>query len=530
MTISEANTSDTRPAGSWWIWICWLEREGGGGFVYGCAARVSRPAGWSNDHGIPLADVGHVRIAQRTVGNGTFQLFEDALHAGIIDLGSLLGQLPFQVKVAATRLVIQEALGQSAVRGRLFYTLPSLKALLGDAERALEAVLTILNEEFNFPFKDKYAARLGNFEIFELNSWLERSPPFLIESARETARDLGGPQTIDICRTPEFAKTSHRAHVVGRAAGDIVFDRLIALPEDKRRVSVPASEPLDQIEFRLFDETGDTLLHFERGNFVNRVGFVMMPLGRQMTIVDDLTQRVVGAGRALVSKASTVISHSSHRSMVGGPAKGSWRHFADEMSSLVAAQLPKPSEDRWFERGVEGEVGAIAHLNSLLNGGRIRAAVLVDPWFGADALVRFALRLGSQDIHLSIITSWATVDPDTNVALDPVRDPTEKLEAALRQIEPFLNPRLSIVNLIDGKQQAFHDRYLLLYPHEGPDKVFLLSNSINRIAGNWPFSMSLFSPDVGREIQRYIEGLCDGRDTARNRTLTTSFRWPANAS
>jgi hypothetical protein len=33
----------------WWLWISWIEREGGGGFVYGCAARNFHPACWSDD-------------------------------------------------------------------------------------------------------------------------------------------------------------------------------------------------------------------------------------------------------------------------------------------------------------------------------------------------------------------------------------------------------------------------------------------------------------------------------------------------
>ena len=83
---------------------------------------------------------------------------------------------------------------------------------------------------------------------------------------------------------------------------------------------------------------------------------------------------------------------------------------------------------------------------------------------------------------------------------------------------------------MEGRDRAFHDRYLLIYPHEHPAKVFLLSNSINKLAGNWPFAMSLFAADVSREVQRYIEGLCNGRDEAKNKSLTISFRWPSNAA
>ena len=288
-------------------------------------------------------------------------------------------------------------------------------------------------------------------------------------------------------------------------------------------------ESLDQFDFRVFSENGQTLLHSEQQNFLNRIGLVMAPVGRQMTIQDDLTSRAAGKGGQLASQASTVVVHSSHRSMIGAPAVGTWRNFAEDMEQKVATYARTSSEDKWFPRGIEGEVGAIAHLNSILNGGQITSAVLVDPWFGAEALTRFVLRLGSQDVRLTIVTSWTDVDPDTGAQLAPAESPTKKLEAALGQVAPFLSPRLTVINLVDGKARAFHDRYLLVYPHEHAAKVFLLSNSINKLAGNWPFGMSLLAPDVGREVQRYIEGLCNGVDEARSRSLTISFRWPSNA-
>jgi hypothetical protein len=115
------------------------------------------------------------------------------------------------------------------------------------------------------------------------------------------------------------------------------------------------------------------------------------------------------------------------------------------------------------------------------------------------------------------------------LALDLATSPTAKLEAALHQIQPFLNPRIALINLADGNGQAFHDRYLLIYPHDGPSKAFLLSNSLNKVAGDWPFSMSLLAADVGREVRRYIEGLCRGQDVARGKRLTITFKWPADA-
>jgi hypothetical protein len=525
--MKNAQTDMAAAQPTWWVWTAWIDRENGGCFIYGCAARSFRAAGWRDERSIEIPG-GQLLISQRLVAKDEFAILRNGLDADVVSFDAFLDRGPPPAKVAATRMVIQDCLGHTAARAMLYYTLPDMVALMGNTELALERVLSILQDELNLPFKDQYAARLGNFEIFDLHAWLDGPRPFLIEVKRDSSGERTGPQTMEICRTRAFACVPHIAHLVGRVSGDVVVDRLVTLPADGLRVPVSVSEPLDQFDFRLFDADGEVVLHSEHSRFINRIGFVLSPIGRQVTLNDDLSTRAKSEGGAVAAQASAVVSMSPQRSLIGGPANGSWRKFAEDMEDLVSARLPKTSEDKWFARGIEGEVGAISHLNHLLNGGHIRSAVLVDPWFGAEAVNRFALRLSSQNVHLTIVTSWATIDPDTNGPLPSDSDPTEKLAAALRQVQPFFNPKLTLINLVDAKDQAFHDRYLLLYPHESMAKVFLLSNSINKMAGNWPFSMSLFAPDVSREVQRYIEGLCDGRDIARGRPLTQTFRWPLN--
>jgi hypothetical protein len=525
--------NDASPAAtavSWWLWLCWLERDSGGGFVYGCAAPTFRSAGWAEDSVHEISGDGRLIVCERTITGEVFENFRAALDAGTIAPDGAHRSKLSDTRIAATRTVIREALGQSAVRTALYYTLPDVQTLVGTAEGALAAVLSFLQEQLNLPFKQAYAGHLGNFEIFELHPWLDAAQPFLLEATPDPDNDRSRPQTMEICRTPDFAAVPHTAHIVGRVNGEVVFDSLVRLPRGQRRVSIQMPEPLDNFDFRIFSEDGRTLLHSEQRSFLNRIGLVMAPVGGQMTIEDNLSTRAAGRGKALAAQASTVVVHSSHRSMIGAPAAGTWRRFAEDMEQVLAAQIPQSSEDKWFSRGIEGEVGAIAHLNRIIDGGQITRAVLIDAWFGADALSRFVLRLGSQNVHLTIVTSWADIDPDTTEALDPALNPTAKLEATLGQLQPFLAPRLTVINLLDGRSRAFHDRYLLLYPHEGHAKVFQLSNSINKASGNWPFAMSLMAADVSRALQRYIEGLCDGRDTTKNKLLTVSFRWPTNAS
>jgi hypothetical protein len=529
-TQLSANDEFSHDDASWWIWIARIEREGDGGFVYGCAARTLRAPGWRDEAGFDISGGGRLIVQQCIVADELFNRVRAQFDAGMIDTTPLQPSRIIRARIAASRLILQDGLGQSGIRTVLHCTIPNVESLVGAADGALEGVLSILQEQLNFPFKDAYAGHLGNFEIFKLHSWLDAPQPFLVEGVPGPDLDRSGPQTMEICRSPEFAVAAHTAHVVGRVNGEIILDRLVKLRAKEHRVPFQIQEKLDQLDFRLFSEDGETLLHSDQQNFVNRVGFVLAPIGRQMMIEDDLSNRAKSKDKDLGSQASNVVVHSSSRSMIGAPRDGSWRKFAEDMRQRVAAYAPNSSEDKWFPRGVEGEVGAIAHLNHLINAGQITRAVLVDPWFGAEALQRFVLRLGSQGVSLTILTSWTDTDPDTGMALDPAERPTTKLEIALGRAEPYLTPRLTIINLVDGKERAFHDRYLLLYPHEHLAKVFLLSTSINKLAGNWPFAMSLLAPNVSREVQRYIEALCTGKDSARNKSLTISFKWPSNAT
>ena len=514
---------------SWWIWCCWLRQRTATYFVYGCAAPSSREPGWIKDCALQLAALGQLEIRQKTLADDAFRHFQEELSAGSIRLDLLTSAGAPVATVRATRAIVQQGLGHSAARVTAYYSLPDVARWIGGSEGALKPLLSLLENELNFPFKSSYAARLGNFEIFNLNGWLDRPQPFLIEAAPPPRAETGwppridrtGPETLEICRTPDFAQVRHVAHIAGRAHGDVVIDRMIFLDPGQLRVATVSPEWLDQLDFQLFDETGQTLVHAEQNTYITRIGFVLAPIGRQITVQDELSERAAQQG--LQQQASIVQVHSSHRSVIGAPAEGSWRKFAEDMDDLAATQLPTPSQDRWFPRGLEGELGVISHFNQLLSGGHISRAIIVDPWFGASAHSGLVLRLGSQDVHLTIVTSWTHRDPDTGAFLDPAGNPTADLETVLRQTETFVNPRLTVINLADGNDHAFHDRYLLLYPHEGPSKVYLLSNSLNRAAGNWPFCMSLLAPDIALPVRHYIEGLCRGEDTARGRSLRLTF-------
>lgn len=364
--------------------------------------------------------------------------------------------------------------------------MPTADIAFGPSGADLKPILGHLTAELGLPFGEEYIAHLGNFEVFTLVPWTETQPPFVIEGERveQTGRESRGPRSLLITRTPDFAVERHFAHVVIRESGEVLEDKLIELPAGICRSDpVQVSNVIDSFDCSLFDRSG-RLLHRQSSNFLREIGMVMEIGGGGVVLNDALTARAAGVSPALAQAASVVRPRHSQRIRVAGDdGPFAFRRYSAEMRAFLRRHRPPASDNRFFKRSIESEVGAIQHLNSLLGGGRIGRAILVDPYFGASALSQIAMRLTSRDVALTIVTSWTKINPDTGSALESGADKTAELANALAQLRPFIKIQLRIVNIADGNEPDFHDRYLLLYPHEGEPKVYLLSNSLNRIAG-----------------------------------------------
>jgi hypothetical protein len=174
------------------------------------------------------------------------------------------------------------------------------------------------------------------------------------------------------------------------------------------------------------------------------------------------------------------------------------------------------------------------YLDARLNAMDFKEAILVDPFFGEDALVRFATRLTRQGANITVVASWARTDPDTAQRIRGQPEEvnhllTERLGVLFEQMAPYLAPRLKFINVVAGTDTAFHDRYLLIDRLGGREQVFLLSNSLNNVAADWPFCMSELSGSARKLATRYIQDLAAARAPPQQAALTINFRWPPHA-
>jgi len=249
-------------------------------------------------------------------------------------------------------------------------------------------------------------------------------------------------------------------------------------------------------------------------------------ISQQISIEDKLTKKAQVKGKELADKASIVNKTHTSPMLIDSRSTLNYQKFNQDMLSLQLTLFPKSGHDMWFGKSVCNEVNVIKHFQSLICNGKAKKAIIVDPFFGAEAFERFVTRIEETTLELIIVTSLGGIDPDSGKNICNEATPVDELEKSIIKIKDLINCKVKLVNLSWGGNQAFHDRYLITYSDDNKPTVFMLSNSINKMAGNWPFCMTTIEPAIANTIQEYIEGLCIGVDNTREGNPKITFQWP----
>ena len=107
-----------------------------------------------------------------------------------------------------------------------------------------------------------------------------------------------------------------------------------------------------------------------------------------------------------------------HTASFAGPSGGTRSGGFDDLrrNRAVLESLLGPEswrgETRWFSTGAEPQVDVIRWIKQCLEDPGVRAAFMVDPYLGSEALGRIVIRHGNETMSLSIVVSPADVDPD----------------------------------------------------------------------------------------------------------------------
>lgn len=201
------------------------------------------------------------------------------------------------------------------------------------------------------------------------------------------------------------------------------------------------------------------------------------------------------------------------------------RKQAISISALIGSHSTE-AENIWFERGVESQLEVIRWIKKKVEQPVVTAAYLVDPYLGSEAFKRVVARQGNETAELFIVVSPGDIDPDADRAnTSGVSAYLEKLKSTMTAWANQLAGRISVVHIKrgNGSQQAFHDRYLCTIDQKGVPTAYLLSNSLSKAAGDWPFAICALNQIMSRRVYAYILELVHG--DPKNNTLQSEVIW-----
>jgi hypothetical protein len=519
--------ADQAQATNWWLWCGHLEAGDEREFVYAILAPTYNQPFENSRSAHPVADGFTLVVHETVVGSELGTQMRDAADRGMLDFPAMGIPLP-ATAVSSRRSTIDDVLGHGAAHLDAHYTFARFGLLRAAPPGALRTLLRLLEEELGLPFAGRLIGHLGNLDVVDFNG----DPPDSPVSVATLSVRCG--LVVEFRRKRHWVDQAMLAHLRTTSGGEVLSDELVPLPVGDGRIKHVIPSATVGLEVSIFGASGGPLRHHEETSLLGGIHLNIDLQGRTVQLDDPLTKRMQGAGKATAGEASERTEFYRSRSAMAAVDRRIDSHAA-VLRARLAAEASK-SRDRFFKRTLASEWGAVAHIRSLLDDAETESAILVDPFFGNEALLRLLTRLRRSGLDLTVITAWATTDPDTAREIpagksDALNENIERLRLLADQLTGLLTPKLRLLNLVRGRDPAFHDRYLLLRrTGENEPVIYLLSNSINGLAVNWPFCMGALDGAAARQVADYVEGLARGEDVASDGAVEANFDWRSDDS
>jgi len=307
-----------------------------------------------------------------------------------------------------------------------------------------------------------------------------------------------------------------RLHITLKNFDEILKDDLLDFPAGQPEIIVEAGSHVTDIALVAFDDAGG-IAERVSGAFTQSFNFGITAQGH----VDELPPVFRGAPESpdLHRRARV------HPTAFEGPSAGNRSGGLDALRrnrkrlDMLIGEAGQTAENRWFESGADSQIEVIRWIKTKLEKPGITKAFLVDPFLGSEALQRVIARQGNENIALTILVSPGGTNPDADTVNEKDSgDHLGKLVATAEEWSDRLCGQISIIHIQrgDGAKQAFHDRYLSVVDQQGVPTVYLLSNSLSKAAGDWPFAICELDRITSWQVHHYILGLIEGNHGDRD--------------
>ncbi|WP_460130251.1 VPA1262 family N-terminal domain-containing protein [Pseudomonas sp. S3_A09] len=389
----------------------------------------------------------------------------------------------------------------------------------GTLPKVLQAIILKIGELSGLGEVLESRQVIGVVDFFYRRTFVDGldGPLFEILSNRPSLRTRDPMIEFEIKRCNQGVSKGYTLHVALSNYDELLKSQLVHFAEDQQEAKISAFAHVTDIEVSVFDLSGE-LVDKIKNQFPQSIDVGLSVLGGH----DLMPPPFRGAKNSADLEARSKIVTSSFEAASIANRSGALdtlRKQAAEIVSLIGTRIAV-LENIWFERGMEGQLAVIRWIKKKLEQPSVSEAYLVDPFLGSEAFSRVVARQGNQSAILNIIISPGQKNPDSNSADDTdtngVSDYLEKLKSTASELCEKLAGKISIFHIKrgGGTKQAFHDRYICIVSNKGLPSVYLLSNSLSKAAGVWPFAICALNQVNSWRVYAYILELVRSNSTS----------------
>jgi hypothetical protein len=369
------------------------------------------------------------------------------------------------------------------------------------------------------------APRIGNIEFYRFPFSKPGFEPFVKFSVNKEKTGLGKSVTVEI--EPNQQEQPRYLQVRCRLIDgeEIALDEIRDLTWDNHgsRHIFTASSPISEVLLTIWqkEKDGDSHILYEKSCVLMRTISVGMSLigttinSGSISLLNKLRHEEKDEAKKL---ASFTRSSGAQTMSIGGHEEDPWVVSAREAIKLMDNYFPEKSEGRFFRNGWDedtmesGQLSFARWVLDLISPESKNKLILIDPFFDKDGIELFSnARTTNAEIHVLTCTQHRSTEEESTTELkdtkaaDDIRVSCRLREALLKGINLRINDLRSDFG---GKNQLFHDRYVVITNHEGGiSKGFHLSNSIQGATRKAPLLVTPIPKDILPQVLQYMEEL-----------------------
>lgn len=305
-------------------------------------------------------------------------------------------------------------------------------------------------------------------------------------------------------------------------------------------VEFESIQPISEIRLTVWemrDDNEKAVIVFETSHICMREMSLQMAItgseinSGQINMLDKLANNAEKDKKKELAKFHRSTAASS--SIIGGYGIDPWVSASRGIVGYMRTMFPEKSAGEFFlngwdeEKGESGQLSFVEWVFALISGDKKGGLIFLDPFFDKDAIEIFAhARTTNTQYHILTCTQHREKEGDS-LENSYLTQTAKTIQDACKEMYPLLRGLdFSITDLRSenkGKQQLFHDRYLLILDSGGGViKGFHLSNSLQGATRKAPLLVTPIPDDILPKVFSYVQNLLD-TDTADISTKKTKL-------